>query len=95
MRWPGRGQGLQVLFTTGYTANALVHHGRVDPGDHLIGKPFTYDELAAKVRRMLDGGLSGITRWSPSECPEMALRKHLVSLECASRPSSSGMNFAA
>ncbi|MFD0465977.1 ATP-binding protein [Microvirga aerilata] len=46
---------LPVLFTTGYTANAIVHHGRLDPGMHLIGKPFTYAELAAKVRRMLDG----------------------------------------
>lgn len=48
--------GLPVLFTTGYTSNAIVHHGRLDPGMHLIGKPFTYAELAAKVRRMLDGG---------------------------------------
>jgi PAS domain S-box-containing protein len=45
---------LPVLFTTGYTSNAIVHHGRLDPGMHLIGKPFTYAELAAKVRRMLD-----------------------------------------
>jgi PAS domain S-box-containing protein len=44
-----------VLYTTGYTANAIVHHGRLDPGMHLIGKPFTYAELAVKVRRMLDG----------------------------------------
>jgi PAS domain S-box-containing protein len=48
--------GLPVLFTTGYTSNAIVHHGRLDPGMHLIGKPFTYAELASKVRRMLDGG---------------------------------------
>ena len=54
-----RRPGLPVLFTTGYTSNAIVHHGRLDPGMHLIGKPFTYAELAAKVRRMLDGGLSG------------------------------------
>jgi hypothetical protein len=46
---------LPVLYTTGYTANAIVHHGRLDPGMHLIGKPFTYAELASKVRRMLDG----------------------------------------
>ncbi|WP_308494346.1 hypothetical protein [Microvirga aerophila] len=44
-----------VLFTTGYTSNANVHHSRLDPGMHLIGKPFTYAELAYKVRRMLDG----------------------------------------
>jgi PAS domain S-box-containing protein len=51
-----RRPGLPVLFTTGYTSNAIVHHGRLDPGMHLIGKPFTYAELASKVRRMLDGG---------------------------------------
>jgi PAS domain S-box-containing protein len=46
---------LRVLFTTGYTRNAIVHHGRLDPGIHLIGKPFSFQELAAKVRTRLDG----------------------------------------
>ena len=46
---------LKVLFTTGYTRNAIVHHGRLDAGVELIGKPFTYDQLAAKVRQLLDG----------------------------------------
>jgi CheY-like chemotaxis protein len=50
-----RRPGLPVLFTTGYTSNAIVHQGRLDPGMQLIGKPFTYAELASKVRRMLDG----------------------------------------
>jgi hypothetical protein len=45
---------LKVLYTTGYTSNAIVHHGRLDPGVHLIGKPFTYAQLAAKVRILLD-----------------------------------------
>ena len=34
---------LKVLFTTGYTANAIVHHGRLDPDVELISKPFTYE----------------------------------------------------
>ena len=50
-----RKPGLKVLFTTGYTRNAIVHHGRLDPGVHMIGKPFTFDELGAKVRSLLDG----------------------------------------
>jgi PAS domain S-box-containing protein len=45
---------VKVLFTTGYTSNAIVHHGRLDPGVHLVGKPFTYAELASKVRSVLD-----------------------------------------
>ena len=47
--------GLKVLFTTGYTRNAVVHNGVVDAGVELIGKPFTFEALAAKVRSVLDG----------------------------------------
>ncbi|HTW89288.1 MAG TPA: PAS domain S-box protein [Candidatus Binataceae bacterium] len=46
--------GLKVLFTSGYARNAVVHHGRLDPGVELIVKPFTYAGLAAKVRSILD-----------------------------------------
>ncbi len=49
-----RRPGLKVLFTTGYTRNAIVHNGVLDPGVHLIGKPFTLDQLAAKMRDVLD-----------------------------------------
>jgi CheY-like chemotaxis protein len=45
---------LKVLFTTGYTRNAVVHNGVLDPGVDLIGKPFTIEELATKVRAVLD-----------------------------------------
>ena len=43
-----------MLFTTGYTRNAIVHNGRLDPGVNLISKPFTFTELAEKVRSVLD-----------------------------------------
>ncbi|GAN77020.1 PAS domain S-box protein [Acidisphaera rubrifaciens] len=46
--------GLRVLFTTGYARNAIVHHGRLDSGVQLITKPFTFRELAARVREVLD-----------------------------------------
>ena len=45
---------LKVLFTTGYARNAIVHHGRLDPGVELIGKPFQIASLAVKVRELLD-----------------------------------------
>jgi PAS domain S-box-containing protein len=46
--------GLKVLFTTGYSRNAIVHHGRLDAGVQLISKPFTFEELATRVRDLLD-----------------------------------------
>jgi signal transduction histidine kinase len=46
---------LKVLFTSGYTRDAIVHAGRLDAGVALIGKPFTYAALADKVRKVLDG----------------------------------------
>ena len=48
------GPSLKVLFTTGYSRNAIVHHGRLDPGVHLIAKPFTFEQLATRVRELLD-----------------------------------------
>jgi PAS domain S-box-containing protein len=45
---------LKVLFTSGYARNAIVHHGRLDPGVELLTKPFTFASLAAKIRRVLD-----------------------------------------
>lgn len=47
--------GLKALFTSGYSRNAIVHHGRLDRGVSLIPKPFTYEDLAARVRDILDG----------------------------------------
>lgn len=45
--------GLKVLFTTGYTRNAIVHNGVLDQGVHLIVKPFTIEALAAKLAEIL------------------------------------------
>ena len=45
---------LKVLFTTGYSRNAIVHQGRLDPGVQLISKPFTFEQLATRVRDLLD-----------------------------------------
>jgi len=42
-----------VLFTSGYTENAIVHGGRLDPGVELLGKPYTRDALARKIRHVL------------------------------------------
>ena len=46
---------LKVLFMTGYSRNAVVHNGVLDPGVALLQKPFTAEQLAQKVRDVLDG----------------------------------------
>jgi signal transduction histidine kinase/CheY-like chemotaxis protein len=46
---------LKVLYTTGYTRNAIVHNGMLDPGLNFLAKPFTVEQLAVKVRQVLDG----------------------------------------
>lgn len=46
--------GLRVLYMSGYTDNAIAHHGVLDPGMTLINKPFNAPELASKVRGVLD-----------------------------------------
>ena len=45
---------LRVLYTSGYTENAIVHNGRLDTGVDLLSKPYNREQLAAKVRRVLD-----------------------------------------
>jgi signal transduction histidine kinase len=45
--------GLPVLFTSGYTENAIVHHGRLDADVHLLQKPYRRHDLAAKIRKVL------------------------------------------
>jgi two-component system NtrC family sensor kinase len=46
---------LPVLYATGYTRNAIIHHGRLDTDVDLLTKPFTTEALAGKVRQVIDG----------------------------------------
>ncbi len=45
---------IKVLYTSGYTQNAIVHHGRLDAGVELLDKPYLRRELARRVRKLLD-----------------------------------------
>jgi PAS domain S-box-containing protein len=46
---------LEVLFTSGYTEDAIVHGGRLDPGISLLSKPYRREDLARKLRQLLQG----------------------------------------
>ena len=51
-----RRPGLKVLFTSGYTDNAIVHHGKLDDGVLLLTKPYRRNQLAETIRKALNGG---------------------------------------
>ncbi len=50
-----RRPGIKVLYTSGYTDNAIVHHGRLDAGVLLLTKPYRKSQLAKMVRLALGG----------------------------------------
>jgi CheY-like chemotaxis protein len=50
----GRQASIKVLYMTGYSRNAIVHQGRLDPGVSLLQKPITQVMLARRVRELLD-----------------------------------------
>jgi CheY-like chemotaxis protein len=45
--------GMKVLYTSGYTQNAIIHGGRLDPGVELLSKPYRRENLASKVGQLL------------------------------------------
>ncbi|MCP3382830.1 MULTISPECIES: CHASE3 domain-containing protein [unclassified Bradyrhizobium] len=51
-----RRPGVKVLYTSGYTDNAIVHHGKLDDGVMLLTKPYRRNQLAEMIRRALSGG---------------------------------------
>jgi DNA-binding NarL/FixJ family response regulator len=50
-----RRPGIKVLYTSGYTDSAIVHHGRLDEGLLLLMKPYRKSQLAKMVRQALRG----------------------------------------
>ena len=50
-----RRPGLEVLFVTGYAENAVLNHGHLEPGMHIMTKPFEMEAFARRVRDLIDG----------------------------------------
>ncbi|MDQ1811736.1 PAS domain S-box protein [Massilia sp. CCM 9210] len=76
---------LAVLFTSGYTQDAIVHGGRLDAGVELLGKPYTREALARKIRHVLANQrqlLAGLPD-QPAVLPPAPLRVLLVEDEAA------------
>jgi PAS domain S-box-containing protein len=48
--------GLKVIYMSGYTEDAIVHHGVLNPGIAFLNKPFTSDTLARKIQEVINGG---------------------------------------
>ncbi len=46
---------IEVLYTTGYAENAVLHNGALEPGLTLLNKPYRQAELLRKIRAILDG----------------------------------------
>jgi DNA-binding LytR/AlgR family response regulator len=47
--------GLKVLFITGYAENAVLSHGHLDPGMHVLTKPFAMEALASRIKDLIEG----------------------------------------
>jgi len=47
---------MQVLYMSGYTDEAIVQHGVLEPGIPFLQKPFTHDALTSKIREVLESG---------------------------------------
>lgn len=45
--------GLKVLFITGYAENALINHGHLDSGMHVLTKPFAMETLATRIKELI------------------------------------------
>jgi signal transduction histidine kinase/FixJ family two-component response regulator len=71
-----RRPGLKVLFTSGYTENAIVHHGRLDPGVLLLAKPYRKAQLAQMIRAALGAGATGEAHGDASPAAKAAANVH-------------------
>jgi DNA-binding NtrC family response regulator len=75
---------LAVLFTSGYTQNAIVHGGRLDEGVELLSKPYTREALARKIRHVLRSRQQRGDRESSAEASQQTVADDVIGV--AERP---------
>lgn len=61
---------LKVLYTSGYTQNAIVHNGKLDDDAYLLSKPYRKDDLARKLRSVFAGTARGPIPGVKAEAPQ-------------------------
>jgi PAS domain S-box-containing protein len=83
-----RRPGTRVLYTSGYTENAIVHHGRLDPGVMLLSKPYRKSELSSMVRRAL--GEAAAPNLEPSPLADTSIAAQKRRQAAASQAPASG-----
>ena len=67
--------GIKILYTSGYTQNAIVHNGRLDDDAFLLSKPYRKDELARKLRSVFAGTARGPLQAEPPAVAPPAERR--------------------
>jgi PAS domain S-box-containing protein len=79
---------MKVLYTSGYTQNAIIHGGRLDPGVELLSKPYRREKLASKVRQLLGAQKAtqtGVPEPAPRQVASAGLRVLLVEDDAQAR----------
>ena len=78
---------IAVLFTSGYTDNAIVHGGRLDDGIELLSKPYTREALARKIRQVLGSQVPPVAVPEPAPSfPASAAEARLPRKEASGQP---------
>jgi signal transduction histidine kinase/DNA-binding response OmpR family regulator/CHASE3 domain sensor protein len=72
---------IKILYTSGYTQNAIVHNGRLDDDAFLLSKPYRKDELARKLRSVFAGTARGPVRTAPPPAQAAAHRGKILVVE--------------
>ncbi len=67
--------GIKILYTSGYTQNAIVHNGKLDDDAFLLSKPYRRDELARKLRSVFAGTARGAMQAEPAPAPPTIERR--------------------